>query len=200
MATQAQIDANRSNAKKSTGPRTPEGKARSRENALRHGLCALPLLMDCEDEDEFNEMVDNLFEEWRPATTTENMVFCKMVEQFWLSRRATIQLSESTDYLVGKDGDEEDARNVSLMLRYSQTAMRGFFKAMNELIKLQKNRKQIQQNQSDESEIGFVSQPEFEPAAEPIQTTAPQPPNPIWNAVAGTFLPLDPEIPCEMAA
>ena len=200
MATQAQIDANRSNAKKSTGPRTPEGKARSRENALRHGLCALPLLMDCEDEDEFNEMVDNLFEEWRPATTTENMVFCKMVEQFWLSRRATIQLSESTDYLVGKDGDEEDARNVSLMLRYSQTAMRGFFKAMNELIKLQKNRKQILQNQSHETEIGFVSQSGPEPAAEPQQNPAPDPPTPIWNPVAGTFFPHDSDIPREMAA
>src|SRR5215472_7253939 len=156
--------------------------------------------MDCEHEDEFNEMVDNLLEEWRPATTTENMVFCKMVEQFWLSRRATIQLSESTDYLTGKDGDAEDARNVSLMLRYSQTAMRGFFKAMNELIRLQKNRKQIQQNQSDESEIGFVSQSEAEPSAEPLQTTAPPPPKPLWNAVARTFLPRDPEISYERAA
>ena len=200
MATQAQIDANRINAKKSTGPRTPEGKARSRANALRHGLCGTAILMDCEQEDEFNEMVDDLLEEWQPATTTEKMVFYKMVEQYWLSRRATIQLSESTDYLTGKDGDEEDARNVSLMLRYSQTAMRGFFKAMNELIKLQKNRKQIQQNQSDESEIGFVSQSEPEPATEPVQTTTPPPPTPIWNAVAGTFLALDPEIPREMAA
>jgi len=200
MATQAQIDANRINAKKSTGPRTPEGKARSRANALRHGLCGTAILMDCEQEDEFNEIVDDLLEEWQPATATEKMVFYKMVEQYWLSRRATTQLAESTGYLIDPDGDEKDARNVSLMLRYSQTAMRGFFKAMNELIRLQKNRKQIQQNQSEGPEIGFVSQPEFEPAAEPIQTTAPQPPNPIWNAVAGTFLPLDPEIPCEMAA
>jgi hypothetical protein len=123
-----------------------------------------------------------------------------MVEQFWLSRRATIQLSESTDYLTGKDGDEEDARNVSLMLRYNQTAMRGFFKAMNELIKLQKNRKQIQQNQSDEPEIGFVSQTDPEPAREPVHTPNPALVTPVWNAVTGTFLPLDPEIPYEMAA
>jgi hypothetical protein len=86
------------------------------------------------------------------------------------------------------------------MLRYSQTAMRGFFKAMNELIKLQKNRKQIQQNQSDGSEIGFVSQNDVEPAPEPAQTPAPPPPTAIWNAVAGTFLALDPKIPCERAA
>jgi len=42
MTTQAQIDANRRNAQKSTGPRTKHGKSRVRENALTHGLTAGP--------------------------------------------------------------------------------------------------------------------------------------------------------------
>ena len=42
-ATQAQIDANRKNAQRSTGPKTAEGKSRSRQNALKHGLTATVL-------------------------------------------------------------------------------------------------------------------------------------------------------------
>src|SRR5438034_1241699 len=45
MATQAQITANRANALKSTGPRSPEGKSASRFNALKHGLDADSLVL-----------------------------------------------------------------------------------------------------------------------------------------------------------
>ena len=47
MATEKQIRANRENAKKSTGPKTAAGRARSSRNALRHGL-SLPLAPNTE--------------------------------------------------------------------------------------------------------------------------------------------------------
>jgi hypothetical protein len=49
MASAAQVAANRANAQASTGPRSEEGKARSAQNALKHGLCAERLLLDGEE-------------------------------------------------------------------------------------------------------------------------------------------------------
>ena len=54
MPTTAQRKANRQNAKKSTGPRTPEGKARSSQNALKHGLLARDAVMADEDPAEYD--------------------------------------------------------------------------------------------------------------------------------------------------
>jgi hypothetical protein len=45
MATEKQIAANRANALQSTGPRTPDGKAIARRNALDHGLTAEQLML-----------------------------------------------------------------------------------------------------------------------------------------------------------
>jgi hypothetical protein len=47
MATERQIRANRENAKRSAGPNTAAGRARSSRNALRHGL-SLPLTLNKE--------------------------------------------------------------------------------------------------------------------------------------------------------
>ena len=54
MASQQQIDADRANALKSTGPKTPEGKAIVSQNALKHGLTAQNACVTDEDQDEFD--------------------------------------------------------------------------------------------------------------------------------------------------
>ena len=61
--TKARLRANRKNARKSTGPKTPEGKARSSRNALKHGLLARHVIIDDdpnEDPAEFNRILEGL--------------------------------------------------------------------------------------------------------------------------------------------
>ena len=87
MATKAQIKANRENAKKSTGPRTEEGKARVSLNALKHGLLAQDAVLPEEDPAEFDRQLRDLERDLRP----ENSLECELVRQIadaqWRMRR-----------------------------------------------------------------------------------------------------------------
>ena len=67
MATQAQIDAARRNGAKSHGPKTPEGKAISSMNALRHGLTAQAILLTNENSEAFQTLAAAYYEKFQPA-------------------------------------------------------------------------------------------------------------------------------------
>ena len=73
---QARLEANRANAQKSTGPRTPEGKARSSRNAITHGLLAryvIPANDPVEDPAEFELLIDALVDQFRPRDCFEQL-------------------------------------------------------------------------------------------------------------------------------
>ena len=89
MASEAQIAANRLNAQRSTGPRTPQGKAMMRRNPLRHGLSAASVVLFYESEAEFEQFRQDLASDFRPQGAEE----CALVEQIailrWRLRRAS---------------------------------------------------------------------------------------------------------------
>ena len=60
MTTQKQIEANRRNSRRSTGPKTRTGKAGSKMNAMKHGLLAADLVVRDEDPVEFTRVLENL--------------------------------------------------------------------------------------------------------------------------------------------
>ena len=88
---QQKIEANRRDARKSTGPRSPAGKARSSRNAVKHGLLtARVVLLDHPDEDprEFDGLLDGLMEDFKPHSTIEQMLVERLAASFWRLRRA----------------------------------------------------------------------------------------------------------------
>jgi hypothetical protein len=88
MATVAQIQANRLNAQKSTGPRTPEGKERASQNALKHGLLAREAVIAGEDPAEFEVYREGMLQELAPAGAMEAMLAERVVGLSWRLRRA----------------------------------------------------------------------------------------------------------------
>src|ERR1700730_3351897 len=87
MPTQAQIDAARINGAKSRGPKTPEGKAASSMNALRHGLTAKAILLTNENPEAYTRLADAYYEKFQPADDVECDLVDEMVIAKWRQRR-----------------------------------------------------------------------------------------------------------------
>jgi hypothetical protein len=88
MVSAAQELANRSNAQKSTGPRTAEGKAVVAQNAVKHGLLAKEIVIKGEDPGEFEFYRDQMLAELAPAGQMESMLAQRIVGLAWRLRRA----------------------------------------------------------------------------------------------------------------
>ncbi len=87
MATPSQIQANRRNALKSTGPTSPAGKARSSQNALRHGFASKQIVLNTEDEAAFQALHAEFLDEYQPSSPTERMLVDEVAVAAWRLRR-----------------------------------------------------------------------------------------------------------------
>ena len=79
----AQLEANRANAQLSTGPRTPEGKAASSQNASKHGILARHTLFDKEDPQELEEFRTVFYNKFQPADDYETSLVDLMIDAKW---------------------------------------------------------------------------------------------------------------------
>ena len=87
MTTPKQIVANRRNARHSTGPGSPEGKAASSRNALKHGLRARDVVLVDETEAEFEKFREELFAAFDPQDAMEAFLADRVVANAWRLRR-----------------------------------------------------------------------------------------------------------------
>ena len=88
MSSFKQIEANRRNASKSTGPTTDEGKERSRCNAVRHGLTAETVIADLEDAADYQAFEAAVVADYDAQTAVERELVLRLASVLWRLRRA----------------------------------------------------------------------------------------------------------------
>ncbi len=89
MASEKQRLANRRNAQRSTGPRTPAGKAASSRNALRHGLRARATLLPGENRRAFRRLFRAFLAEYRPSGPLQEFLVEQLTIAYWKLSRLT---------------------------------------------------------------------------------------------------------------
>jgi hypothetical protein len=161
MATQSQINANRINAQKSTGPKSPEGKAKSRRNALQHGLTAKTCMLADEDPNDLLDMIAEISEKFDPQDTDEDFLIERMAKaRLRYNRIMPLEASifnlrlvvdKAPDPLVEAQGlscqrawaymrDANGGNALSKLSRYETALLREYDRSRHELEKLQKIR------------------------------------------------------------
>jgi hypothetical protein len=89
MTSFKQIEANRRNASKSTGPVTEEGKQRSRCNAVRHGLTAETVIGSLEDAEDYKAFEAVIIADYDAQSAVERELVLRLASLLWRLRRAT---------------------------------------------------------------------------------------------------------------
>ncbi len=98
---------NRQNAQKSTGPKTEEGKAKSSQNAVKHGLYAETIVIESpqlkENKQAYIDLIDSLFNDLEPEGLLQEDLVYKIAECIWRRRRViaaeTAKIREQLDYI-----------------------------------------------------------------------------------------------------
>src|SRR6187551_2675487 len=132
MSSEKQIAANRANAKRSTGPNTSSGKARSRMNAWKHGLRAETVVIAGEDAKDLQAIQRELWEEHQPEPGMESLLVERLAHYAWRMRRAVVfeaaLLAEGPSFLEGY---------LSTLLRYEMAMANASYRTLQQVVFLQ---------------------------------------------------------------
>jgi hypothetical protein len=218
MSSAAQITANQANSQFSTGPITADGKRIASSNSIRHGLTAKQIVIPGEDPAEFEELRSSLQAEMKPATAEEAALVEQIAQHTWRLQRARRletasyhrfmpDLKPSPRHFGGKthmvtiDPEQalatafhNNAQAFDRLRRHEATIERSYYKAINELRKLQTERRLQQPPQPPAPPIGSVLQKPIPTQIAPDQATHGTNPNtqttpsnvPTRQAITGT--------------
>ncbi len=161
---------NKANAQKSTGPRTDAGKQRSSLNALRHGLTGQTVVLSTEDHSAYQRHSQPFLDEYKPSGATEAQLVQFLVDTSWRMNRAaavetnlfSLGISEAEDRDPSTSPDTDSALAMALAFRehtrafaqisiYSQRLARQFERTLDQLRKIQEERRRREQLQLDDA-------------------------------------------------
>jgi hypothetical protein len=100
VTSERQKAANQANARYSTGPKTPEGKAAVRLNAFRHGLLARDVVLPEEDSDAFEDLLNRVRAELSPMGPIEELLADRVVNTMWRLGRSARAETALVDWRV----------------------------------------------------------------------------------------------------
>lgn len=150
-ATTKKAEANRRNAQRSTGPRTPEGKAIAARNALKHGLTAREVVTVGERPEDFEAFRAGLVARLAPVGELEAELAERIAASAWRLRRVVrleaLMLSNPHRPVPGFEEEEEEPHtlrawsrwrdSLEQVGRYERTIEGGLYRALHELQRLQ---------------------------------------------------------------
>ncbi len=127
MTTDAQVVSNRKNARKSTGPKTEEGKSRSSQNARKHGLYAQPPVVPGEEASAYREWLDEWNEHYQATGPAAAVLIEQAAQAAWRLRRCVrveaANVSKKVRHAAARFAREEQARAESLGKRLLATSV-----------------------------------------------------------------------------
>jgi hypothetical protein len=155
MSSPARIEANRVNARLSTGPQTDGGKVASSANATRHGLTGARVVIKGEIQEEYDALLAGLLVAYKPANVAEEIVVQQIAANYWRLLRARRIEAGMYDSVLCEAADETAAflaneKQFDNIRRYATSIENAYHRAIEQLRRLQRDRKQ---------DDGFVSQP-----------------------------------------
>ena len=157
MISEKQLEANRRNARRSTGPNTAEGKERSSRNNLRHGLTGQITVLPSEDREAHDLFCNRLIEHLNPENPMEEQLANSIAEDGWRLNRVTA--IETNIFALGRDRERRElqcalkdaetfldqARSFQLLTLYEQRINRNLQRNLKQLRELQAERREQEQ-------------------------------------------------------
>ena len=139
------------------GPKTEEGKAVSRYNAIKHGLLTKEVYIDEEEKGVLKELRNSLYETLEPEGMLEEILVDRVVSNLWRLRRVLIVERSTMEWYqndfdlfpIGQSETQQERKsvrdmltndNIEKLLRYETTIERSTFRALHELERLQAKR------------------------------------------------------------